>query len=381
MNQFTTGRFHALCELNQQIHVGPLLLAVGTVFFLSHQPAAAEVPKTLATHKVEAARIYSVAFSPDGKYLAFPDAAPRYGWKVNIWNVALKKVERSFTGHKGEIMSLAFTPDGKTLASGARDGTVKLWDLQGRNAPITLAANDGKVDKPGQRWEVESVAFSPDGKTVAAGSNCWMGGGPALFLGGFAGVEAGEARLWNVTTGKVMDTVKDKRRVSVAFAPKGKTLAIVFISGPFVEELNFEIRLWDLTGETEQWKITTKPTSRVTFSPDGKTLAWASEFVTLWDVGTKKEIRTAKHDWGHAGILAFAPNGKTLVLGTNGPTVSVWDVLTGKEKAKLSDPVIAKKSRYGDNVQSLAFSPDGKMLAVGTWDGYLLIWDSTRITQ
>jgi len=378
MNQFTTCRYHALCELNHHIDVGPLLLAVGTVFFLSHEPAAAEQPKTLATYTVGAtnmqgASIDAVAFSPDGKYLAFSVEG-----QVKIWNVALKEVGRTFVDHKGRTQSLAFSPDGKTLASGDTSGTVTLRDMRGRNARITLAANDGNVDKEGQRWEVASVAFSPDGKTVAAGSGCWSGGGSAGGVLGFnpRSTHGGEARLWDVTTGKVVGTVRHKYPVwSVAFAPNGKTVAFVGSLAPLPME-DTEIKFWDLTDKREQSSITTKEYTRyLTFSAE-KTLASVGEkSVTLWDVGTKKAIKTV--EIFTAGMaIAFTPNGKTLVLGS-GLTVVVLDALTGKEKAKLSDPAIAKKST---GVQCLAFSPDGKMLAVGT-GGYLLIWDSTKIMQ
>ncbi len=123
-------------------------------------------------------------------------------------------------GHSADVTSVAFSPDGKTLASGSFDNTIKLWDASTGELKQTLE---------GLKNGVYAVAFSPDGMTLASGS------GDTTI------------QLWNATTGVLKQTLLGHSKVvsSVAFSPAGKTLA----SG----SLDNTIKLWDAaTGELKQ---------------------------------------------------------------------------------------------------------------------------------
>src|SRR6266498_2567492 len=115
-------------------------------------------------------------------------------------------------GHDSSVKSVAFSPDGKTLASGSDDRTVKLWDAQTRQELATLRGHDDYVN---------SVAFSPDGKTLASAS------------------EDKAVKLWYAQTRQEMATLKREgvMFISVAFSPDGKTIA----SGSG----NNTVHLWD----------------------------------------------------------------------------------------------------------------------------------------
>ncbi len=166
-------------------------------------------------------------------------------------------------GHGGEGygIAVAFSPDGKTLATGSEYGAVKLWDATTKTNIATLGATEG----------VSSVAFSPDGATLATGS--WNG----------------VVKLWDATTKTNIATLEGHRetRIVVAFSPDGATLATGSRSG--------EVTLWDATTKTNIATFgATGSISSVAFSPDGIILAAGAsdDTIQLWDVSEWAASRT-----------------------------------------------------------------------------------------
>ena len=135
--------------------------------------------------------VHSVAFSPDGKTIASGNEK-----EIGIWDVATGNQLRSLLGHSGNIHSLAFSPDGKVLASGGEDETIKLWD----------AATGKQLHSLNNGW-VTSLAFSPNGKELVSNAK-------------------GNIKLWDISNGNELRSIKvESGASSVAFAPDGKLIA------------------------------------------------------------------------------------------------------------------------------------------------------------
>ncbi|MBD1942470.1 serine/threonine protein kinase [Coleofasciculus sp. FACHB-712] len=242
-------------------------------------------------------------------------------------------------GHSSWVRSIAISPNGQTLASGSNDKTIKLWQVDSGKLIHTLTGHSS--------W-VRSIAISPDGQTLASGS------GDSTI------------KLWQVDSGKLIRTFTGHSRWvhSVVFSPDGQTLA----SGSGDKTM----KLWqvgsgklirDFTGHLDY-------IFSVAFSPDGQSLASCSQDYTikLWQVGTGKLIQTLTGHLSRVYSVAFSPDGQTLASASGDKTIKIWHLETGK--------VIHSLTGYSNSVSSVAFSPDGQTLAGGSEDKTIKIWHS-----
>ena len=245
---------------------------------------------------------------------------------------------KTLTGHTNRVQSVCFSPNGKTIASGSNDDTIRLWD-----------AITGKLLKSfiGHEGSVVSVCFSPNGKTIASGSGDKT------------------VRLWDATTGKLLKSFigHEGSVVSVCFSPNGKTIA----SG----SSDKTVRLWDAT-TGKSLKALTGHIDRVRsvcFSPDGKTIASGSsdKTVRLWDATTGKPLK-ALTGVDRVRSVCFSPDGKTIASGSFDNVVWLWDATTGRLKRLIG---------HTDKVRSVGFSPDGTIIASGSSDETVRLWDAT----
>jgi WD40 repeat protein len=251
---------------------------------------------------------------------------------------------------KNAALGLAFSPDGKTLAAATWQGLVKLLDL--------TSTNELPAPAPHNDW-VCAVAFSPDGKLLVSA------GGSEFKPERNGGKTSAQVKLWDVTAGKELGelTGHTNKVFSAVFSPDGKTLA--------TGSADQTVRLWDVATRKQRAVLDghTDAVWSVAFSADGKTVASASadRTVRLWDATTGQERSTLRGHEDEVRAVAFSPDGKTLATGSADWTVRLWDPTTQKERAVL------KGHRGG--VQSLAFSSDGSALATGSSDETVKLWD------
>ncbi|MCZ6688946.1 MAG: hypothetical protein O7H41_05025 [Planctomycetota bacterium] len=285
-----------------------------------------------------------------------PSSAPTDRFGDRMPKGAIRRFGSVRFRHEGPILSLDYSSDGSTIASGSRDGTVRIWDvLTGREL---------------QRLELgvqaNSVTFSPDGKQIAAGGGAdWVN----------RGSKRNAVRLWSVETGKRSRRFRGDSgpTQSIAFSPDGATISAAMGQ----QSQGGATFIWDATSGNRLQRLQNLEargwTSTLVYSPDSKTLVTASDDQTirLWDVATGKDIR--KIDL--AGLsetaldLAMSPDGKTLASVSGSGKIRLWSMSTGNEELSFGDEEF--------ETSSIAFSPDGKRIAAAGEAGAVRIWSAS----
>ena len=314
------------------------------------------------------AEIRCLAFSPDGETLAVGGERFR---GVGLFDPVTGAQRKRYIRHESAVTSLAFAPDGRTIASADRHGKVPVW-----SAADGVEAHVFRTWPLGQRGV--QVAFAPSGKTLAAGSAWW--GSPAQVL------------RWDLDTGRELVPFRGHHDqiTSLAFTPDGETLAtgsrdrsIRFWDAKSGRERTGWSRIADFLHLLRLGKPEDELRSALAyeneirglaFSPDGRLLAAATgNRATLWDPIAGQLLANLKGHTKLVSTVAMSPDGRLLATASRDGTVKFWGI--SQQEQRLSVRVLATYSWGIGKMYSVAFAPDGLRAAAGGDSGQVVIWD------
>lgn len=285
--------------------------------------------------------ITALAFSPDGK-----DVASSGFHEVNLWKTADGALDRRLKGQGERIYEIAYSRDGKWMAIASGD--------PGQFGGVSLLTAEPSGGGKAVRELLESidcvfaVAFSPDGKTLAA-----------------AGADRA-IRVWNVETGKLLATIEDHADwiLDLAFSPDGKKLASA--------SRDKTAKVFDVAKKESQVTFPGhgQPVNAVAFTPDGKQVLSGGDdnSIRYWNADDEaKQVRQIGGFGGPVFKIELAPDGKTFAACSSDKTIKIYETTTGAKKHSLEG--------HADWIYAVAFAPDGKSLASGSWDGQVRLWN------
>ncbi|MDO4575226.1 MAG: caspase family protein [Planctomycetia bacterium] len=339
--------------------------------------------------------IFSVSYSPDGRYLAVGGI----GTTVQIWDTQTGECVKTLEGHTEVVWSVNYSPDGQFLASGSSDRTIRIWNvptgacvktLEGHTSSVNsviyfpdgrfLASGSGEMEFAGNSdntiriWDsqtgecvktfhghsepVWNVNYSPDGQYLVSGGGGFLNGKDSTF------------RIWNVATGECLSTSEGHSGVvwNVNYSPDGQHL----VSG----SMDGTVRVWNAAGNCVKTfrGCAVKDVienDALCYSPDGQYFAIKGcDTVLIWNAQTGECVRTLKGHLGNITSMHYSPDGQYLASsgGHDDKTVRIWDTSSG-ECVKMLEG-------HTDDVNFVYYSPDGRFLASGSSDNTVRIWNA-----
>jgi len=243
-------------------------------------------------HDDEKAGVWNISLSPNSKTVA---SGSRDG-KVRLWDVETKKVVSRWTGHTDIVRSLCWSVDGERVVSGSNDGTIRVWNVESGDTVL------GPI-KTGHLY-LSAVIYSPDTTKIATG-----------------GLDETSLKIWDAKTGNLLSTIKHDYQVfSLAWTLDQKT----FITGSYLS-------------------------------------------IRIFDTATWQQIAILRGHTSTVRSLSLFQNDRLLASGSFDKTARLWNLDTN---LPIGPPI-----QHEDSVYSTAISADGKQLVTGCADKNAYVWD------
>ncbi|MBN9692761.1 MAG: protein kinase [Verrucomicrobia bacterium] len=322
------------------------------------------------------ASIESLDVSPEGTVLVIVANEV-----VKVLELPSLKERAEFRGHPTICDAVAIHPRGAFVASGDREGTLKIWNLQTSPSQLTFSASQTSLrslsfSRTGERlltsdWRGRTALW--DAKTGREIRGYPLAGPSALFpddqrliatRGGWAFGVNGPVVV-EVATGRVLGQVPTENVLAVAVSPDGTRFVTAGQDGA--------ARLWDsqTLEPLRELRADWEAIGPVVFSPEGRRIAVGREDrLTIWDAETGEVLQELRSPQGRSafGSVAFSPDGERVVTGTSQGLAVVWDWKAGRPLFTLVG--------HSDYVPTVAFSPDGRRIVTGSNDGVVKLWDA-----
>jgi WD40 repeat protein len=338
------------------------------------------------------ALVWSVAFSPDGRWLV----STHTDGAILIWNVVERQRVANLSEHSGAVYAVAYSRDGERIASTGEDSSIIIWNAATGHKEAVLI---------GHKSRANGVAFLPDGKQIiscgfqeplilwdsAQGAALRTFISPPLGMPGSNGFAVSSDGRWVATSNGVYDTA-DSRMVCIfndktengeanddwmsmnsqiyglGFSKDGRLLACSTVYACHIGLI-----------DTSNWEVIAhaqapdSPFISLSFSPDGKYLATGDDNgnVELWKVSPLERLAVIGRHAARVKAVAFSPDGKQVVSSSDDKTIALWNV--------SSRSLAVRIGTHAAPVRSVAFSPDGKHIVSGEHDKSVRIHTRHRV--
>jgi WD40 repeat protein/tetratricopeptide (TPR) repeat protein len=384
-----------------------------------------EPPAVLGTHR---GGIRGFAFSSDGRFLA----SASEDRTAKLWAVGSGKEVLTLQGHTSKVISIAFSPNDELIATGSDDGSLRLWEAQtGQPLMVVPEATPGIAAMRG----VQAVAFSPDGRQIAAASTTVFlfeiaprrmrrlpGHGFMASSVAFhpnrpvlaASSRERDVTLWDVEAGRESQRIAGLGDYSggLAFDPAGSLLVAASYARTPTTFFGQGVAVLEVGSDRSRKTLPGRLSSAIGFDPSGQWLATGDRQgqIWIWDAGSGELQRRSPVTNGWIADVAFIDNGSRLVVGDMGGLVVLWDLERNRQIAQAAlpggmyrfaidphDRLLAVADFMGEvrvlslsdlevratleridglGPVGLAFQGDGQWLAVGGADRRVTIWDT-----